>query len=370
VRIGGRARSAFTVSGYVGLALSIPLAMALAVARGLEPAVMAAIILAGLATFLTLSMATKIVCGEERQTYYHHEIAVMAVTTLLVWALGRPVVPYLDVTILGIGAFLACVRVGCLMVGCCHGRPHRWGVRYRPEHAAAGFSPHLLRARLFPVQALESLWVAVVVAIGATMILTDQPAGSALAWYVVAYDAGRFCFELLRGDAVRPYFRGFSEAQWISIGLTLLVVGLEVSGVLPASSWHGAVAVGMIVLMTWLAARRRADPMRAAIVHPRHVREVASALDLLGSVGKLPVSNPRVSVIDVAVTSLGVRISAGDVADGSGRVAHFALSEESGMTPVTATIVADLVALLRDETGQRELVERNGVYHLLVHRPT
>ena len=31
--------------------------------------------------------------------------------------------PYLDATALGLGAFLACGRVGCTLAGCCHGRP-------------------------------------------------------------------------------------------------------------------------------------------------------------------------------------------------------------------------------------------------------
>ena len=69
--------------------------------------------------------------GEERIIYYRHEIAVMVVAALLLWLLRQPLLPYLDVTILGIGMFLTCGRMGCFMVGCCHGRPHDWGVCYR-----------------------------------------------------------------------------------------------------------------------------------------------------------------------------------------------------------------------------------------------
>src|SRR5439155_22019386 len=97
---------------------------------------------------------------------YHHEIDVMINAALLLWLLGQPLLPYLDLTILGIGMFLACGRVGCLMVGCCHGRPHSWGVRYKQEHADAGFAPYYVGVRLFPIQAVESLWVLSIVIVG------------------------------------------------------------------------------------------------------------------------------------------------------------------------------------------------------------
>ena len=103
------------------------------------------------------------------------------------------------------------------MVGCCHGRPHRWGVCYREEHAAVGFTPYFVGVRLFPIQAVESLWVFCIVTTGVTFVLNGRPAGAALAWYVVTYDLGRFCFEFLRGDPDRPYLWGFSQPQWISL---------------------------------------------------------------------------------------------------------------------------------------------------------
>ena len=43
-------------------------------------------------------------------------------------ALELPVLPYLDLTCLGLGIFLVCGRQGCLMVGCCHGKPCGWGI--------------------------------------------------------------------------------------------------------------------------------------------------------------------------------------------------------------------------------------------------
>src|SRR5262249_7343149 len=162
--------------------------------------------------------------------YYHHEIAVMLAAMALLWLTSEPLLPFLDITILGIGAFLACGRIGCLMVGCCHGRPHHWGIRYKPEHAVAGFTPYYVGIVLFPIQLVESLWVAGVVIVGVLLIVNGSPAGSALAWYVVAYDLGRFFFEFMRGDPDRPYLWCFSQPQWISIVLMAFVVVAEQAG--------------------------------------------------------------------------------------------------------------------------------------------
>src|SRR5262249_53815932 len=158
IRVFRRSRPAFQVCGYTGLALAILVALALATRLGLSLVMMAALILAAVLTFFGLVMVTKIITGEERIIYYHHEIAVMVVAAFLLWLLRQPVLPYLDVMILGIGAFLVCGRVGCLMVGCCHGRPHRLGVCYREEHADAGFTPYFVGVRLFPGHAVDLLW--------------------------------------------------------------------------------------------------------------------------------------------------------------------------------------------------------------------
>src|SRR5262249_39131819 len=151
IRALGRPWPAFQICGYTGLGLAILLAMSLARYPGLSPLIMALIVATAVPTFLGLVMATKIITGEERIIYYHHEIAVMLAAAALLWVASQPMLPYLDITILGIGAFLACGRIGCLMVGCCHGRPSRWGIRYTPDHAAAGFTDYYVGVVLSPI---------------------------------------------------------------------------------------------------------------------------------------------------------------------------------------------------------------------------
>jgi prolipoprotein diacylglyceryltransferase len=139
--------SAFQVCGYTGLVLAVLLSMILAIYRGLSPLIMGGVIGTAMLTFLGLAMATKIITGEEQLIYYHHEIAIMIMAAIFLKLLNQPLLLYLDITILGIGIFLACGRVGCLMVGCCHGRPHKLGVCYRTNYGKIMGS-----GNLFPIQ--------------------------------------------------------------------------------------------------------------------------------------------------------------------------------------------------------------------------
>jgi Prolipoprotein diacylglyceryl transferase len=373
-----RSLSAFRVCGVMGLGLAILIAMILVIYSGLSPLVMAGLVVAAVSVFFGLVMATKIITGEEKIIYYHHEIAVMVVAALFLWLMRQPILPFLDITILGIGTGLFCGRIGCLMVGCCHGRPYHWGVCYRPEHAEAGFTPYLVGVRLFPIQAVESLWVFCIVVLGITLILRGWPPGTALAWYVVAYDTGRFCFEFVRGDPDRPYLWGFSQPQWISVVLMWFVVWAEITGALPFQWWHSVVTAGLMLAMITITLKRRFQKTaRYDLLHPRHVREVAEALRLFnGTEDKTQNARgwtvlPRSSIpttLHLACTSLGVQISAGRVRDVASDLHHYTFScRNGGMTEETARTLADLVLQLQRANDKGELVNGNRhVFHLLV----
>ena len=359
---------AFQVCGYTGLALAILLAMGLVVSLGLSPLVMTAIILSALATFLGLAMAIKIVTGEENLVYYHHAIAAMIVAALVLWLLRQPILPCLDVTILGIGLFVAYGRIGCLMVGCCHGRPHRWGVCYRAEHGDAGFTPYYVGIRLFPIQAIESLWLFFTICAGSLLLLSASPAGSALTWYVVAYGLGRFCFEFMRGDPDRPYRWGFSEAKWTSLTLIGVAVVAELADILPVHIWHVTALAGLVLVMLAVTLVRRVrGTARHRLLHPRHVKEVADALEQVSA----PVATQRDSVsanIPVACTSLGIQISHGQIWRGMTCFDHYALSSRTGvLSEDGARVLAGLILQLAHAPASSEFVPGNrGMFHLLI----
>jgi hypothetical protein len=377
VRLLGRCWPAFQVCGGTGLALALILGLGLASRAGLSPWVVAAVAAAAAVTFLALVMATKIVTGQEQIIYYHHEIAVLAVAALLLWIWGQPVLPYLDITILGMGLFLACGRIGCLMVGCCHGRLSGWGVRYTEEHARAGFTHYYVGARLFPIQAVESLWVLCVVLVGVMMVVSGEPAGAALAWYVVAYDAARFCFEFLRGDPERSHLWGFSQPQWISLLLMCGVAWAELSGVLALRPWHIFATLCIAIAMAVVALKRRFQSTgKYRLLHPNHVREVAGVIEAVSpaAIRETPAFQwtvfpmPESDTIRVGRTSLGLQISAGKPGPATSYVHHYCISWRQGlMTEEQARVITRLILGLKQVEGPSELRQGGlGVFHLLI----
>ena len=230
--------NSFQACGYAGLTAAVAFALALVGYQSLSYLIMIAIILTSVLTFLILAVWTEFRTGKPRLIYYRYVLAVLGVVAALLFSLRYPLLPYLDVTILSVGLFVVFGRIGCLLAGCCNGRPHKWGVTYSKQNAAPNFPDDLVGVPLFPIQAVESVWVLGVVVAGVAQIIGGDPSGSALSTYMVTYAMGRFCFEFFRADNGRHYFCGVSEAQWTSLLTTAAVVIAEQYQLLPASSWH------------------------------------------------------------------------------------------------------------------------------------
>src|SRR5437016_6011293 len=130
---------------------------------------------------LATPLAVKVLTGRDGFTFYRDVIPIFIAVTLTLRWLHQPLPPYLDVTIAGSALFLACGRIGCLTAGCCYGRPARRGVRYQTVHAEMGFPWHLVGVRLFPIQAVESVWVLILAGFAAVLIIRHSAAGSAFA---------------------------------------------------------------------------------------------------------------------------------------------------------------------------------------------
>ena len=342
----------FRACGLAGLAAASALSLGLAAVRDLSLLTQSAVVVAACAVFLALALATKALSQRERLVYYHHEVAVLSASAALLAVLGAPVLAHLDATAAGLNAFLVGGRAGCLAAGCCHGRPARRGVRYGPEHAAAGFPGYLVGVTLVPVQALEAGGAAVLAAAGATLVAAGAPAGSALALSLTGYAALRFALELLRGDAERPYRAGLSAAQWWSLGLTAAVAAAGVGGLLPGGAVHLLPALALAVAAVLV--RRRHDELFAA----RHVCELAEGLQRAGRRSARPVR--------VVETSLGIRLSRGRTAG----CEHYTLSRRTGtLSAAQRAALARLVLRLRPgATEERVVPGAAGAVHVLVRR--
>jgi hypothetical protein len=349
----GRRIGAFRLFGWAGLAAATAVALGLAVARGLAPGIELALIAAAVATFLGLAALTR----RRELVYYHHEIAVLSVTALLAAALGAPVLGHLDATALGLGAFLACGRVGCLHVGCCHGRPARRGMVYGPQHAAAGFPGYLVGLPLAPVQAVEAIGVLALVCLGSALVALGAPAGAGFALYVGGYALLRFPLELARGDAGRRWWRGLSEAQWTSLALAGAIAALGLAGVLGGRAELALLHALPAALLAPAAALQLAGAIGRphGALDPRHVRELAAVLRAAEARdGAVPP--------DLHATSLGLRVTHGT----GGGCEHWSLS---GAALPAERALARVIVWLRRPDADAELVSGpEGVLHVVIPR--
>ncbi|MFL5861440.1 MAG: prolipoprotein diacylglyceryl transferase family protein [Solirubrobacteraceae bacterium] len=337
--------SIFQVCGLVGLAAAVAVALGACSARALSFGVETAIILVSIAVFFVLAFATKAVTGAEALIYYHHEIAVLCAAAGLAALLGAPVLGHLDATALGLGAFLACGRVGCLSAGCCHGRPAARGVQYGAAHVAAGFPGYLSGRTVLPVQAIEAGGVAALVLAG--LVLVPDTPGAAFGFYVSGYAVLRFGLEMLRGDPQRPYWHGLSEAQWTSLFVALAITALAAARLVPGLVLHAICAAALVIALPF-AVR---PPRR--LLDPRHVRELAVRLT-----APHPGAEPR-----VGTTSLGIQVSVGL----TGHVTHVTVSRRARAlsadeTDALARVVQWLTA---HEQQPRVQPGAGGAVHLL-----
>jgi len=327
ILLGGRSRCAFHVWGVAGYTAAAALTITLTVSAGLFVPVVLLLQLLAAAVFYALAMATRMVLRTECLIYYHHEIAVLAVSGAVLRLLGFPLLAYLDVAAIGLGVFLAFGRLGCASVGCCYGKPAARGFVYGLAHAEAGFPAALCGVRLLPVQWIESALVAALTTISASLVWRHAQPGTALTVYVAGYALLRFSLEFFRGDDGRGYVAGFSVAQWTSaaFGVGLAAPAPVLAPVLPLA-------------MLAIAAYRRREGPWLAWFEARHVHELANLLAIAHR-DRQPL---------VFRTSEGLRLSAGVGTIGGAAVEHYTLSSAAGpIPPGPARRLARLLAQLR-----------------------
>jgi prolipoprotein diacylglyceryltransferase len=250
------------VLGFVGYAVGNALGIILVSAWGLTLRDRLVVFLLPPLAFIVVVFAARVILREERIVFY--QVAGAAVSSVLVvgWIAGAHVARCLDVTVAGIGTFLAFGRLGCFSVACCHGRPARFGVVYGPAHVKVGFWSRWSGRRLWPVQLVESAVTTTLVVL-ALIVGWTTPGLPALI-YVVGYGACRFFLETRRGDWTRPHAYGLSEAQLTSIVALTACVAWKPSLVTIAAF---ALVVGSAI--TIAATRKRRE-----LAAPPHLHEL------------------------------------------------------------------------------------------------
>lgn len=247
----------YLVLGVAGVAVAFVALVARSVARGFP--------LATAFTFGALDLAGFVLAGMLRQRLGRaphillEDVALaLAITGGVAWALGLPVLAALDHVILALGVFLVFGRLGCLASGCCHGRPASIGIEY-----PTGSVPEaLVGVRLFPVQAVEAAWIAIITAIA----FPFAGGGDALEVWGIGYATGRFVLEWLRGDTARRRLGPLTEAQWIGLGAVLAILVLDGWRTEASTPLVAAAAAAALALVAgWLTRRWWFEPSRAVV---------------------------------------------------------------------------------------------------------
>jgi hypothetical protein len=153
--------------------------------------------------------------------------------------------------------------------------------------------------------------------------------GATFGLYVTGYAVVRFWLETLRGDPVRRYWHGLSEAQWTSLAVIGAMAALAVGLGLPGRAEHVAAAGFLLICAALVAGWPASD-----LLDPRHVRELAHIL-----------APPRQTALTVRQTTLNIRISAGCTND----IDHYTLSRASA--PLTAREGSEMATVVSWLTG-------------------
>ncbi|MFO7564128.1 MAG: prolipoprotein diacylglyceryl transferase [Enhygromyxa sp.] len=224
MRIGSRTLPTFLVVGTIGAVVGHLVMHVLAAVSGRSLLVTMAIGPIAVAVFFGSSLVRRRITGRESFVMQEQFALVLLVSAAVLYAAGLPVLEYLDFLTAGLAAFLVFGRIGCTLVGCCHGVPTSLGIVYPPEcHGPDGPYP-----RRLPVQLISAACWVVLAILAATLSLSRAP-GTAMAVVLILHGELRVGLEVLRGDS-RRHVLGLSVGQifalaGIAAGLILLRVG-------------------------------------------------------------------------------------------------------------------------------------------------
>lgn len=370
VNLLGKRISAYNAFGVSGIVLAVTIALSLTIHRGLPLWVMIALLLLTLVVAILNIVLTTIITGRDSLVYLRYFLSIMAAGALLLRILEQPVLPHLENLMLGIGAMQGIGRIGCLRVGCCYGKPARYGIRYTDLHARAGFPSTLVGVRLFPVQLLESAWILISAGTGITIAIISNTIGLGFTTYLLMFAGGRFGFELLRGDCARPYWLGLSEAQWISAGLVLGVLVLSLLEILPYRTWQ--VSLGTLLIILMIGWRFFVMPRsRYQLRQPVSIFALSKALSSLDKGRRQELSGNHAVHMRSLLTDL--QLSDGVTEDAaSGKIRHYTLSYANRAMPIKdAQIIAKTIQSWHPQEEKAKLIiHNNKIFHFLRYQPS
>jgi prolipoprotein diacylglyceryl transferase len=130
--------------------------------------------------------------SEGGMAMYGGLVAVVPLSIPLLHVTQLPFTAFWDASSVTILVGMMLTRIGCLLNGCCSGRPtNSWFGVNLPDHRG-------IWLRRIPTQMLELSWAAII--LGAALLVWDHglPSGLIFCLTVIAYAIGRFLMEPLR----------------------------------------------------------------------------------------------------------------------------------------------------------------------------
>ncbi|XXY52616.1 prolipoprotein diacylglyceryl transferase family protein [Sorangium sp. So ce269] len=317
-------RPTFLGMGTAGYYAALVVTLGAGLVAGRSLLVLSALSAACAASFFAWALLRKWIAGHESYVLMEHLWAAQLSCAGALLLLREPVLPYLDAVSLGLCAFLAAGRLGCLLVGCCHGMPSSVGIVYGEELVRGGFPKHLAGVRLFPVQLVEA---AALVAIGliGLLLLPASPPGHVLAWVLLSYAIVRFGLEGIRGDE-RPHLLGLSQSRWMAALEAAAAIALIDRGTpMSPARWAAAGAVAAVLLAA-LSVRACRAALARRLLSAAHVDEVRG---LVRAAAERVTALEALDVFDVPPevrpTRLGVSVGVSPLESGGGLRAHVSL---------------------------------------------
>jgi phosphatidylglycerol:prolipoprotein diacylglycerol transferase len=152
--------------------------------------------------------------------FYGGLIAAFFVALWLLRRYGLPVWTTGDLIAPGIALGHIVGRLGCLLAGCCYGRPTElpWGITFTDPVAAANVGTPL-DVPLHPTQAYDAGAEFVILVFLLLFERKGRPFPGRTFWlYMLLYAISRFVVEMFRGDE-RGTIAGLSTSQFVSVVL-------------------------------------------------------------------------------------------------------------------------------------------------------
>lgn len=291
------------VVGFYVATLTVVLA-ALVTHRSLWIAALLSVVCAW--SFVLSTYLRRWITGHEELVLLEQVWFAEIVVALVLVAFDVPLLENLDLLAVALCPFLAGGRTGCLLVGCCHGKPSSFGIVYGHDCADEGFARHLVGVRLFPVQPIEGLGLLAIGFVGFGLLFV-APVGTTFVWFLVAYAIMRYGLEELRGDR-RPYLFGLSQAQWMSIAEIGLALGMvarpfytrhPAAAATTAALLSATIAIGLVV--------RKKNDLASKLLEPEHLVELRSLVARLVERGDVAPDAPG---LDHTSRAVGVAVTA------------------------------------------------------------